>query len=364
MDLLLLQQLSKACGADSPSGPNLEYDPRYLEMMRLSESHPEVQYGATIVAAQSPDWEKLLQSCLAVAEQTRDLRLGVLLVESLCRTHQWLGLAHGLELLHSWVTQLWDTIHPQWDEDHDPTERLNCLSDLVHEERMIQAILHTPLTVHRTFGPATLRDYLAIAQTSTAYKAKFSADELEQILAEQDPNERETHLKHLRRCQVAAESIERFLVQQFGSTQWSGQRLMDLIARAEQCLKERIVPVVALATTPEHVIAMESSEAQVTTTEPVVPTPHLETAAMTRGADVGTETRTSTRILSRSDATQAIDSICSYFEANEPASPVPLLLQRAKRLIPMSFIEILRELAPNEGQQLLQQLTLSEKSDR
>jgi type VI secretion system protein ImpA len=41
-----------------------------------------------------------------------------------------------------------------------------------------------------------------------------------------------------------------------------------------------------------------------------------------------------------------MDKICGYFETYEPSSPVPLLLQRAKRLVSKSFLEVLRDVAP------------------
>jgi type VI secretion system protein ImpA len=41
-----------------------------------------------------------------------------------------------------------------------------------------------------------------------------------------------------------------------------------------------------------------------------------------------------------------IDRICAYYERYEPSSPVPLLLQRARRLVDKNFMEILQDLAP------------------
>ena len=52
-------------------------------------------------------------------------------------------------------------------------------------------------------------------------------------------------------------------------------------------------------------------------------------------------------IRSREDAIRAIDKLCDYFSKNEPSSPVPLLLERAKRLIAKDFMEILRDLTPD-----------------
>ena len=60
------------------------------------------------------------------------------------------------------------------------------------------------------------------------------------------------------------------------------------------------------------------------------------------------------KIETRADAMAALDSLCRYFQNHEPASPVPLLLERAKRLIPMSFVDILRELAPDGLSQAMQ----------
>jgi type VI secretion system protein ImpA len=44
---------------------------------------------------------------------------------------------------------------------------------------------------------------------------------------------------------------------------------------------------------------------------------------------------------------RALDKICDYYARHEPSSPLPLLLQRCKRLATMSFIEIVREMVPD-----------------
>jgi type VI secretion system protein ImpA len=43
---------------------------------------------------------------------------------------------------------------------------------------------------------------------------------------------------------------------------------------------------------------------------------------------------------------RAIDAICAYYARAEPSSPVPLLLQRSRRLVTMSFLDILKEMLP------------------
>jgi type VI secretion system protein ImpA len=52
-------------------------------------------------------------------------------------------------------------------------------------------------------------------------------------------------------------------------------------------------------------------------------------------------------INSRDDVISALERINQYYRKNEPSSPIPLLLDRAKRLVKMDFYEIVQDLAPN-----------------
>jgi type VI secretion system protein ImpA len=42
-----------------------------------------------------------------------------------------------------------------------------------------------------------------------------------------------------------------------------------------------------------------------------------------------------------------IDRICDYYARQEPSSPVPLILMRARGLVDKTFIDIMRDLAPD-----------------
>ena len=52
-------------------------------------------------------------------------------------------------------------------------------------------------------------------------------------------------------------------------------------------------------------------------------------------------------IRSREDAIRTLDSVSDFFRRTEPSSPVPLFVDRAKRLIAKDFLEVLTELAPD-----------------
>jgi type VI secretion system protein ImpA len=52
------------------------------------------------------------------------------------------------------------------------------------------------------------------------------------------------------------------------------------------------------------------------------------------------------RLASRSDVEAALDKIVEYYERNEPASPMPYLLRRVRRMVKMDFMELMEEVAP------------------
>jgi type VI secretion system protein ImpA len=42
-----------------------------------------------------------------------------------------------------------------------------------------------------------------------------------------------------------------------------------------------------------------------------------------------------------------LDRICEWIERHEPTNPAPILIRRAQRLMNKSFMEIMRDLAPD-----------------
>ena len=75
-----------------------------------------------------------------------------------------------------------------------------------------------------------------------------------------------------------------------------------------------------------------------------------DTAAGEAGATAGAAPRAAAmrgEIQSRQDALATLDRVVRFLEQTEPGNPAPLLIQRAKRLIGVSFYDIIADLAPN-----------------
>ena len=57
-------------------------------------------------------------------------------------------------------------------------------------------------------------------------------------------------------------------------------------------------------------------------------------------------------VRSRDDVVMLLDKIIGYYERHEPSSPLPMLLSRCRKLAALSFLDIVKDLAPAALQQV------------
>ena len=66
------------------------------------------------------------------------------------------------------------------------------------------------------------------------------------------------------------------------------------------------------------------------------------------------------RIDSRADVVRAIEAIIDYYGRAEPASPVPIVLTRAKAWVSMDFMSVLSDIVPDSMREAKRILTLQD----
>ncbi len=362
MDLSKLESLKQPCTGSNPAGLNCEYDALFLEMDRLIHPHPEVQYGKTLVPAKVPDWLRVFDCSSRLAQQTRDLRVATTLVESLCHLNQWPGMAVGLEILSTWVQELWPVVHPQPDieEPNDHTSRLSALQRLNSDDFLRRTLLALPLIDIRQVGCLRVKDCLGESHDRAVSTFELLSIDQQSLCLQGDTGYWQDIAEQLERCVESLDGLNRFLVSTLGNSVWSSGKLhgiLDSLLTFVRSIEvhQRSIQDAAICSTQateiNHSTIDEPEDSAIVEAPMTVAHPGV-TQAVDHIPD----------IRSRAKATEALDAVCKYFEIHEPASPVPLLLQRAKRLISMNFVEILRELAPNEAMQLLRQLNVVEKA--
>jgi len=310
------ESLSTPLSGESPSGPDLAYDPRFIQLEQAGAGKPDRQYGDKHYPAEAPDWPVVHELALDLAGETRDLRLAVWLTRSGARLNGLAGFAAGLVLVHGLLSRLWDSVHPQLDaaDNNDPTMRLNTLTAF-------------------TIADAALADLRAAALAPV--RGSLTVREIELALGRAEP--------------VPGESVptEAGLLTALTGLLADGADVGPQVAAARQAANAIVIELdnrVGSARAPDlsaltrllallgEALARVQGDAPNTAAVPVA-------IASTAGPGGG--------IRNRGDAARELGRVCEWIENNEPSNPAPLLIRRAQRLMDKNFLEIIRDLAPD-----------------
>ncbi len=335
MNPIDVEGLLEAVSMTAPAGEDLEYDPDFLALLQAAAGKPERRMGDALVPAEEPDWPGVRDLGIALLRRSKDLRIGVLVTRALLKTEGLTGLQVGLSLVRGLVSGFWDDLHPRLDPDEglDPTIRLNILLDLCGRDTLLIPIRITPLLRSRIFGPLTYRD-LEVAEG----KAQTSKDAKTLDGAAIAGVFQECELEDLRTLTLAAR----------GALDEARGLINALAAHVEASVMPSLEPLTELLSGLHQDLQSRLNQREPPTSSGLT----TGNDASPLGAEVmpsnpSNLARFSNQISSREDVIRALDLLCDYYTLNEPASPVPLLLKRARRLVTGDFIDILRDLAPD-----------------
>lgn len=329
-----MSDLLKAHGEESPSGENLEYDPDFTAMELAAQPEEERQAGTEIVEGKDPDYRDLAKKARAVLDRSHDIRAAVHLADAELRLTGLSGFAEVTKYIRFCLEEHWDTCHPQLDEDddNDPTMRINAVTNLAGRGTILRGLRREAgLTESRAFGVVTLRD-------------------VEVAKGLESPGEEETPMSTADIAAAFSDTAE--------------DTLKAYLASAHAALDDvNAIDAVFLEKTPGYGPSIEPLQAMLTSIVAVLSkevgedTPQTEASAETAGgtapasgmATGGGATAVSGvpgQIATRADVSAALDRIIDYYNKNEPSSPLPVLLKRARRLVGADFITIINDLAP------------------
>jgi type VI secretion system protein ImpA len=323
----------------APCGPNLEYDPVFVGLEQAVLGKPEVQYGDTVSAAVPPDWKAVSRIAAGLLERSRDLRLVLHLMRAHLALHGIDGLVDGVHILERLLEERWDSVHPQLDadDDMDPTLRINSLAVLTDRASLLKEVKEASLIVLPGLGPLSLRTLeIATGELATpAGEEKLAVASIERAIADIDEATLATAADTLKRALESVVNIETLLVRQVGSSQALN---LDELTRALKRGRDFLARQLAPAEASQHAGDAGTDGSQ-------------EAGASSRLAPA--RTPISGDIASRDDVVRMLDKLINYYRQHEPSSPLPILLERARRLVPKTFLEIMEDIAPDGMAQLL-----------
>lgn len=351
---LALENYLKEIAPGSPCGENLESDSAFANLELEAKGTPERQIGDSIVPAKEPDWKKIRDLAFSLLERSRDIQVTMHLTCALVHTDGFSGLDDGLTLIHEFLRRYWDDVYPHQDpEDDYPLLRINTLFTLNDYKKIIDPLINIPLTDSK-FGNFSWNQIETSKNKADAFShmtqdvyakkgfdkdspgtleeaEKKAADELASIEAAFKDTKFETlklQQKTITHALEQAEGIVNLTSEKAGSENAPDiSRLITLLHSLQEFLAEKVKLKEALA--------LEQSASEAEAMDELTPAVSLTKAGVAAGMHT------------REEVISAIDVMCKYFERYEPSSPVPFLLQRAKKLLSMNFMEILQDLTPD-----------------
>lgn len=331
-----VESLLQETAEQPPCGPDLEYDSAFRELERAAQRKPEQQFGDTVVAAEEPVWGQVRERALTLLQRSRDLRIAAFLVRALVQTEGFPGLLPGLRLILRLLERYWDTVYPLLDaeEDNDPTMRMNALALLVDGEALIGDLRAARFMQSRQDGQVTVRDIeVALGRLPARKGAEpVSQRQIDAILASV-AREDAAALVCVGETLAEARALADFLSDKVGA-----ERAPDF--------KPLMVILSMLNQVVRGVLADSAAAGDATASE------RDDAASVSAPAGRAGEGPMNVEIRTREEALLMIDKVIAYFERNEPTNPAPLLIKRARRLVSMSFVDIIKDMAPESLKQI------------
>ncbi|HEV3032585.1 MAG TPA: type VI secretion system protein TssA [Polyangia bacterium] len=318
---------SQPIAGEDPCGPNLEYDAQFVALERAAVGKPEQQIGNTIVKAEDPEWPLVEREARALLARTKDLRVALQLTRALIRVDGWQGFAAALGVLRAMLEQHWDGVHPRLDPDDgkDPTARLNVLAGL-GDAPTIAGVRAMPIVASRHAGRFGLREIeIATGETPPTPEEAATAPSVTALEAAM--------------AEAPLETLE--------ATAAAIAASLSALSALEAAVSEKTGQRLALGRLP---VAMRKAEGFITTRlAQRRPIDVVDAGANGAGTPAP---RVSGEISSREDVIRTLDRVIAYYARHEPSSPIPMLIERSKKLVAMSFFDIIRELAPDGVNQI------------
>jgi type VI secretion system protein ImpA len=313
MSLWQRDEVIQPLAADRPCGENLEDTPLLasFDAFRL--------FGQPAPLNPAPEWPHIREQALQALGTSKDLRVLAHLAAAVLRTDGIRAFADSLYVAAQWLEQYWADTYPRIDEDAiQRRSALNCFADPM---AVVDGLRRVPLVQSRQHGAITLR------------ALDIAAGLLQ-------PGEKDVRYDE---AQITAAFAEMPLEELTGLQQGLAAAVAAVDSMAARMGSEG---------GPDAVPAFEPLAACLTKAERVART-HL--AARTGAAgEAGTDAagqlvanRPLGAIGSRHDAIAALDAVADFFRRHEPSSPVPLFVERAKRLVSKDFLEVLEDIAPD-----------------
>ena len=323
------QALLQPISPEQPCGVNLDDSIllssldalRLFGQARSPEAPPDPEGDEKELSKARPplEWDKIRADALEGLNKSKDIRLLAYLGTALLRTDGLPAFAGVLTTASQWLETYWPQVYPALDEDAIARRNaLNCFADPM---AVVDRIWRLPLVSSRQHGRYSLRDIEIARGQAMPGPLENKPDEAAiseafRELSLEDLSELDTSVTG---ASAALTSIDARMRSEGGpEVAPDFGPLVTQFAKLGRVCKEQLA---SRGEATGDATAAGDGSGQV---------------AFRAGA-----------INSRAEAIRALDAVAEYFRRNEPSSPIPLFVDRAKRLVAKDFLEVLADIAPD-----------------
>jgi len=129
---------------ENPAGENLRYTPTYDSIAEARKEGDPLEAAELGTDVKMADWDQVVSLAVAALEtQTKDLQIGVWLMEALTRIQGYPGLNRGMQVIAGLMDTFWEDLYPEI-EDDDLDYRIGPLEFM--NEKLWLTVKQVPLT--------------------------------------------------------------------------------------------------------------------------------------------------------------------------------------------------------------------------
>jgi type VI secretion system protein ImpA len=309
-----VEALVRPLGEGAPCGTDLE------DTQQMAAIDAFRVFGQSTPLNSDTDWRAINDAALDALGASRDFRLLAHVAAAKLRLEGLQPLVDSLGVASRWLENYFDDVYPRIDDD--AVRRKNALNYFADRMAVIDALRRVPLVSNRQLGSFSLRHVEIAAGRQAPSEEDAGSMPTEALIngafAAAPPEDLVQLVASIDGGLSALKAIELAMVAKQGVQAAPDTRpLSEVLARMRDIVAKH------------------------------VPAPAME-AGVEGGADGEMPAGgVPGKIRSREDAIRSLDAVAEYFRRAEPSSPVPMFVERAKRLISRNFLEVLAELAPD-----------------
>lgn len=314
-----------------PTGIDIEYDARFIDIQSLVEGKPEQQYGDVIIEAQEPDWDTVEKLCRQILSESKDIRVFCFYAQALTANYGILGFKKGCEIIHANIGKYWEDLYPKLVDEEDNFDafyRSGSIGLLIADSGIIKQLNESNIIY------------------SPSKKSYFKMKSVASILINNEdgsyPGGKEKLIEDLR---VAYQNNQEELLVL--------KDALDFLINIESVFEENIKDFhldFSVVKKPLEVIAsllVRSSDFEENEQE----TPSIEKVAVPNNTVIRPVTDSQNlndiKIKDRADVKIVLEKLNIYFRLKEPSHPAPLFIERLQKLMDMNFYEMLKNISPD-----------------